>query len=233
MSKKNEVAAPTPTAVSTQVQGPTGIAGNITTSDLRLPRVALLQALSPMVTADQAKAGQFINSLTQEVLVEPVVFTPVFIFKNVIKYRPRTEGGGIIYKTMDFTPEVVKDVSWDGTNKPVATQFINAVTLVQGQDIPLIISFCNTSFKTGQDLLTLVQLSGQAWKYNYILEANKVSNSKGTFYVLRVKRGKLSDADTVIAAASLYENVKGMAIDTDFENVHEGTTSTGDTPTEF
>lgn len=216
-------------------QEPTGLAGNITPQDLRLPRVALLQALSPQLQNDESlKAGMFFNTLTQEAIVSPVVFTPVFIFKNVIKYRPREEGGGIVYKTTNFTDEVIKDCTWDGATKPSATQFINAVVLVEGQDIPLIVSFSMTSFKTGQDLLTLVQLSGQAWKYNYTLESVKNTNSKGTYYVMKIKRHSPANADTVIAAASLYDSVKGMSIDTDFEDEHQASssTSTGE-PTEF
>lgn len=219
------------------VNQPTGIASNVTAQDLRLPRVALLQALSPQLNEnDQLKAGMFYNTLLQETIPQPMVFTPVFIFKNVIKYRPREEGGGIIYKTTNYTPDVIKDCQWDGTNKPLATEFINAVVLVKGQDIPLIVSFCKTSLKSGQDLLTLVQLSGQAWKYNYSLEAQKVIKNNNTFYVMRVKRGKPADADTLIEAASLYESVKGMSIDTDYEDVEEhaaASTSTDGAPAEF
>ncbi len=232
---KQEVAqeAPKTQEVGAVAEQPTGLASNVTAQDLRLPRVALLQALSPQLQQNNAlKSGMFFNTLLQEVIPSPIVFTPVFVFKNVIKYRPRSEGGGIVYKTTSFTEEVVKDCMWDGINKPTATQFINAVVLIEGQDIPLIISFSNTSFKTGQDLLTLVQLSGQAWKYNYALESQLVSNSKGSFYVMRVKRGALTNADTIIAAASLYESVKGMSIDTDFEEEHDQTKSTG-APSEF
>lgn len=214
---------------------PTGVASNITAQDLRLPRVALLQALSPQLNENEAlKAGMLYNTLLQEVIPQPMEFTVVFMFKNVIKYNPRESGGGIVYKTTNFTPEVIKDCQWDGTNKPVATEFINAVVLVKGQDIPLIISFSKTSLKTGQDLLTFVQLSGQAWKFNYTLESQKVTKKDNTFYVLRVKRGKLNDADTTTEAISLYESVKGMSIDTDYEDadVEHTATSTG-APTEF
>jgi len=239
MSKKDlgigkEVVPETNNKPATIPEGPTGMASNITPSDLRLPRVALLQSKSPQVEREEAKAGQFLNTLTQEVIESPVIFTPVFVFKNVIKYKPREQGGGIIYKTTNFTPEVIKDITWDGATKPAATQFINAVVLVKGQDIPLIISFSMTSFKTGQDLLTLIQLSGQAWKFHYALESVKAANAKGSYYVMRVKRLRPTDADTIIEAVSLYDQVKGMSIDTDFEGAdHADSTSTGAEPTEF
>lgn len=225
-----------PAPHNANMAAPTGLASNVTAQDLRLPRVALLQALSPQLNEnDTLKAGMFYNTLLQEPIPSPLVFTPVFIFKNVIKYNPRESGGGIIYKTTNFTPEVIRDCQWDGMNKPLATEFINAVVLVKGQDIPLIISFSKTSLKSGQDLLTLVQLSGQAWKYDYALESQKVTKNNNTFYVMRVKRGKLADAATVADASSLYESVKGMSIDTDYEDAAEEhtTTSTDGAPSEF
>lgn len=230
------VQAPQEVRPASPKQEPTGLASNVTAQDLRLPRIALLQALSPQLNENDAlKAGMLFNTLTQEALPAPVEFTPVFVFKNVIKYRPREEGGGIIYKTTQFTEDVIKDCQWESTTKPVATEFINAVALIKGEDIPVIISFSKTSLKSGQDLLTFVQLSGQAWKYSYFLESQKVIKNNNTFYVLRVKRGKPSDADTIVEAASLYNSVKGMSIDTDFEDdskEHSTSTQTAE-PTEF
>jgi hypothetical protein len=217
--------------------GPTGLADNITAADLHLPRIALLQSMSKNVqdNPDVFKPGSFMNTLTQEPIPAPVIFTPVFIFKNAILWNPREKGGGIVYKTMKFTADVVKDLAWKGTEKPAATAYVNAVCLVEGSDMPLVISFCNTSFKAGQDLLTLVQLSGCAWKYQYELQSVKTSNAKGTWYVMRVKRLSLTDEAKTAAAAHMYENVKGMAIDTDYEGATEATSTevTGAEPQEF
>lgn len=217
--------------------GPTGLADNITAADLKLPRVALLQSMTKQVQdqPDVYKPGGFMNTLTQDVLPTPLVFTPVFVFKNCIRWNPREKGGGIVYKTLKFTADVIKDISWQGQEKPVATQYINCVCLIEGQDMPLVISFCNTSFKAGQDLLTLVQLSGCAWKYQYELQSVKTSNAKGTWHVMRVKRLSLTAEAKATEAAHLYENVKGMAIDTDYEGatdvVSDG--ATGAEPQEF
>lgn len=240
MAKKQDITKVDESEALTVYQGPTGLAGNITNQDLRLPRVALLQSKSPQVENDEKgvyKAGGFIDTLTQEVIATPVKFVPAFIFKNVIRWKPRSEGGGMIYKSMDFTDsKVLKDIQWDGQTKPVADQYINVVALVEGIDVPLIISFCKTSLKAGQDLLTLVQLSGCAWKYQYVLESAKVPGAQGTYYVMKVNRNVLVEPAQAKAAAELYEQVKGMAIDTDYEgSTHESSTvgSENEEPKEF
>lgn len=217
-----------------QYARPTGMADNITAKDLRLPRIALLQSKSPQVENEEGtyKAGQIINTLTQEVFPLPIVFTPVYIFKNVIKWKPREQGGGMVYKTTNFTPDVMTDLQWVGTTKPTADQYINVVCLVQGYDIPLVISFCKTSLKTGQDLATLIQLSGCAWKYNYQLTSIKVVK-KNTYYEFRIKRGDLATDAEGTDALNLFNQVKNISIDTDFEGVIGEEASTGDEPKEF
>jgi hypothetical protein len=219
-------------------EGATGVASNIGSEDMRLPRIALIQAMSPTAQDGTHKAGELVNSLTQEVLPQPLVIVPAFVFKNVIKWKPREQGGGIIYRTTNITEEVKRDLAWVGDQKPAATAFINAVCLVEGQgDMPLIVSFCNTSYKAGQDLATLTYLKRPAWRYTYELSAKKVTNTKGTFHVFNVKLGKPATEEQMKAAADLYENVKNMSIDTDYEGAHGGTvdtTATEDTePQEF
>lgn len=214
--------------------GPTGLADNITSKDIRLPRIALLQSLSPQVQneGDKYKPGMFIDTLTQEILPTPLKFVPVYIFKNVIKWKPRAEGGGMIYKTLNPTAEQVKETQFEGKNKPVADMYVNAVAMIEGLNTPLIISFCKTSLKTGQDLITLATLSGYAWKYSYVLESVKTTNTKGTFYVMRVKRDVLNE--NTQKAIELYEQVKTMSIETDYEgSTHEASPETDSDPKEF
>jgi hypothetical protein len=216
MSKK-DIAVKTDGAV-TKFDGPTGVSSNIGSEDMRLPRIALIQAMSPTAQDGTHKAGELVNSLTQEVMGQPVILIPSFVFKNVIKWKPRAEGGGIIYRTTNITDEVKKDLAWINDQKPAATAFINAVCLVEGQgDMPLIVSFCNTSYKAGQDLATLTSLKRPAWAYHYELTAKKVTNTKGTFHVFNIKLGKPTTPEQQKAAAELFEQVKTMSIDTDYD----------------
>lgn len=200
-----------------------GLSDNIKSTDMRLPRVALTQALSETVVDGKHSAGRFINTLTKEELPSPLIITPVFAFKNVIRWKPRSEGGGIVYRTMDITSEVANDLKWNGDIKPLATAYINVVCLVKGSEMPLVVSFCNTGYTTGQNLITLIQLSGCAWKYNYILTAKKKQNNQGTFFVFDVARGAATEESVAREACTLHESVKHMTIETDYEGATEAT----------
>jgi hypothetical protein len=191
----------------------------------------LTQALSPSVQDGTHKQGILVNSLTQDALVSPCNIIPVFAFKNYVKFRPREEGGGIIYKSMEVTEEVKADLQWVDNKPPAVTAFINVVCLVEGQDMPLIVSFCKTSYTAGQNLITLMSLDKNVWMHSYTLEPKKVTNTKGTFFVFTVKRGAPTNEAKIAECAALYAAVKDIAIDTDYEE--EGVPVEGAAPKEF
>src|SRR3972149_1970003 len=67
-----------------------GFESGITQEDLIIPRAKLIQALSPEISEGLGvKPGDIINSLTKEVL--PDEFIPVFMFKNFIRFNPRSK----------------------------------------------------------------------------------------------------------------------------------------------
>jgi len=68
-----------------------GFEEGIEQEDLIIPRAKLIQALSPELSEDLEgiKIGSIINSLTKEAL--PQKFIPVFVFKNFIRFNPRSK----------------------------------------------------------------------------------------------------------------------------------------------
>jgi len=225
----NDLTTPTPANVPTVAGTPQilGLGANIELSDIRLPRIELTQALSATVQDGTHKQGALINSLTKQALPEPVEITPVLVTKSAIRWKPRAEGGGIIYKTNNLKdPSVAEDVQWHGDEKPKATVYINVVCKVKGENMPLVASFCNTSQKTGYNLLSMIAMSGCAWNYKYILTAVKKQNNQGQFFVFEARMGAPTTEEEKAAAFALYEQVsKIQNIETDYE----GDTTTGET----
>ena len=118
-----------------------GFEGGVDREDLIIPRAKLMQALSPELTEglEGIKVGSVINSLTKEVL--PQEFIPIFMFKNYIRFNPRSKDdpnfdsefdpGAVIWKSTDPLDPKVKAEARFGPNgeKPVATTFTEAVAL--------------------------------------------------------------------------------------------------------
>jgi len=109
MSKSKSVATRnTNTAVSQQVDyGQYSSAGteSISADDVVIPFLSILQGLSPEVTGAKpekkikgASPGQFCHSLSQELIdgEEGFYFVPCAIRKEVLQWKLREEGGGIV-----------------------------------------------------------------------------------------------------------------------------------------
>jgi len=175
-----------------------GFENGITQEDLIIPRAKLIQALSPEITEGLGvKPGAIINSLTKEVL--PDEFIPVFMFKNYIRFNPRSkadpnfdsayEPGAVVWKSTDpEDPKVVVETRF-GPNgeKPIATTFLNFFSCFPGVPMPVIVSFSKTSYKAGRQLLSLAKFcSGDMFSRKYRLASQMETNDIATYAVFKV-----------------------------------------------
>ena len=176
-----------------------GFEGGVDREDLIIPRAKLMQALSPELTEglEGIKVGSVINSLTKEVL--PQEFIPIFMFKNYIRFNPRSKDdpnfdsefdpGAVIWKSTDPLDPKVKAEAKFGPNgeKPVATTFINFFSYFPGVPMPIIVSFSKTSYKAGKNLLSLAKFcGGDMFSRKYKLVSQMETNDIATYAVLKV-----------------------------------------------
>lgn len=103
-------------------------------ADLEIPRIKLLQALSPECTEfNDAKPGHFWHTIGEVSLGPSIKIVPVYTDISFILWRPRHMGGGILARAADgihwspadahFTVQLVKDgpqVTW--TTKATVAQ---------------------------------------------------------------------------------------------------------------
>jgi hypothetical protein len=77
--------------------------GNVDSSDRVIPRIKLLQAISPELTdfPDKAKAGQFWHSIAQENMGPSLKGIPIVIRKSYVLWAPRNDDRGILARAMD------------------------------------------------------------------------------------------------------------------------------------
>jgi hypothetical protein len=64
--------------------------------DTEVPRIKLMQALSPELEEYSVKQGQFWHTLAEENLGAEVRISPIFTDTRFILWRPRKSGGGIL-----------------------------------------------------------------------------------------------------------------------------------------
>jgi len=191
--------------VSTEVRQPRGF-DDEDQGDLLLPRIELLQAMSPAVQNGLGKAGELVNQISKTPLPTDIII-PIAMHRKYIKWVPRNEGGGIEYQTSDPNdPRVIQDTKWGAHGeKPTCTKYLNFLVLLEGSTLPIVLSFAMTSYQAGRKLYTMAKMAGgDIWAKKYKLHSVQKTNNMGSFFVFDVTEAGSTSAEDKKVCESLY-----------------------------
>jgi hypothetical protein len=183
----------------------------ITSQDIIIPRILVMQGLSEMVTDGDAKFGEFRESMNKELLGDsknPVEFIPFLLEKVFIEYEDLKDEKKYlrmipITPSNDSLPYQDEEKSAEGKMiKITRDRCMNFYVLLPkeielGTAIPYMLSFRRTSIKAGKKLATQMYVkninSGKTPAATTCLLTNtKSSNDKGTFAVLDIQASRAS-----------------------------------------
>jgi hypothetical protein len=200
---------------------------DISATDIRLPRLAIAQGLSPQITPGDA---QFIegltlfdmfNDLTTEIYGKgPLTFVPVRRDVHAIEFIPRKEGGGIRDMSVPLNdPRLDWTPATETTPRlpPAATKFVDFVILLlrpgrAPEPIVLSVKLTNKFNKRSADqLTTFIKLRNAAiYAGLYTVDTQvPAKNDNGTFGVPRIKNAGFIPIETP-AGKALYDFAKGF-----------------------
>jgi len=223
---------------SNRVSGEGGIAAGIEDADMKedilMPRVAILQGLSDLVTQGKGAAGDLADSLSGEILGKEITFIPLFLFKTRVAFEV---GEGLVmmsrngltitqaaekYKDRVGQPcDDVPESQWDGSTPPLLSKVLNFPVLLNGKvnEMPICASFLRTGMKAGKILTSLIARSGEdAFARKYKLSTKMDTNAKGTYAVPVIELvGPCSDKEYA-AAKKWHARLREKTIDVDMEN---------------
>ena len=208
---KNEVAEQKSAEVSTQVEAPMGFEDE-EAGDMIIPRIKVIQTLSPERKDKLADEGDIINSLTKEKL-NGKVFIPVFKFNNNIEWKDRADGGGMLCMARDGRVGEKSDgtkvmcasckrCEFDNTKQgkeavPKCTKYINFFGFFAGERMPIILSFAKTNYNEGKKLYSLAKVTMQnMWNYGYTLDNKLMAKNGNEWYIIvAAPAGATNDED--------------------------------------
>jgi len=221
-------------------------------NDMIIPRVKVIQTLSPERKDKIANEGDIINSLTKDKL-NGKVFIPVFKFNNNIWWRDRSDGGGIRCIARDGRLGTMSDgtnlvcasckrCEFDNTKQgkeslPTCTKYINFFGFFAGERMPIILSFAKTSYNEGKKLYSLAKVTMQnMWNYGYAL--NEKLQAKGGnewFICVPTPAGATEESDREFGLSlyKMYRNsIQNLEYDIE-ENTSASTAAPSIEATEF
>lgn len=225
MSKKQEsqgteVVAQTGTEVALAADLGEWGTGDISSRDLVIPKILAMQGLSELVSEGKAKLGDFVDSVSGEVLgsiENPVEFIPFHMEKTWIISRKKKGEGKFEFERYEPVTSENQDYPFeaqegDDTLKYEYTlQFY--VLLPHDTSMPYVISFKSTSLRSGKVLSTQMYVRNRAAglvppAYTMLLTGKKEKNDKGTFIVMETKPKGKTPNNLIAECLNWYKVIK-------------------------
>ncbi len=197
---------------------------NVGAEDLVIPRLELIQALSPCLIEsesgyiDGSKPGQLFNNVTRELFGNEVQVIPVFFKKEFIVWKARKLGGGFVGA---FATADAAEAARQAQEKPDDHQVNDTANFfclkvdAAGKMSEIVVSMAITKLKIARTWNSLIRLAGgdsfsRIYTIGTALEKNKQDQP---YFNFSVKTGPFVNADQFDRAEKLYEAVKsGLAV---------------------
>jgi hypothetical protein len=194
---------------------------NITSNDIRLPRLSLAQALSPEVLKgdpkriDGLESGDIFSNLLQTNYKSGPVNVVVVRREDprAMEFYPKgsKEGSGIKDRSVPLDDPRTK-FQKDGT-PPVATVFHEYVAFDAETREPFILSFKGTSSGAARALNTFLSMrKGPAFASTFKVSSASKQYNEGPCFIFNIQPGGPVDQATFDYAAEMYESLRGRDV---------------------
>lgn len=193
---------------------------NVGMEDLVVPRIELVQALSPCLKKNDAayiegaEVGMLFNSVTRELYGFKAIVIPVHFKKQFLVWKNRKNGGGFggAYDTAQDANERIKQEKPEDQQywEPQDTaQQLVLVVKGDGTTEEALVSMSRTKMKVSKNWNSLIRLNGNdRFSRTYVLFSVDEMNSTGDDYKnFAVANGGFPDELHYKKAEALYEAV--------------------------
>ena len=193
--------------------------GKIDAEDRMIPRLKIMQPLSPEVDEGIAKPGEFLNSIAKKAYGKEVQVIPIVWWKSRVYWAKREDGGEILCQARDAMHGAdtygncadCEYSKWHNQEVPVCTAIINILMLVNSTEL-IACSFMKTSYGTGKQLINLFNYKGvDIFNFQYTLYTQQEENAKGKFWVIKYKDLNAPISDEAYAkCGEIYNNFSNL-----------------------
>jgi hypothetical protein len=231
--KKTKEASP---AVDWSSYGASGFEA-MQTDDLGIPFLELIQDGSPEfktshprhdeLKVEGCKPGDVINSLSREILPQPIHFIPCFYQKLLVEWKPRgAVNGGIVRSHSD--PAILAECTRNDKNEDILRNGNVIVTTayffgiqVNGEHKPAVVSLTSTQLKKARlwlNMATAIKvetpkgpITPPMFSHKYALSTGPENNAKGSWYGWKIEcAGMLEEPDLIGFASQFSKQVQAQ-----------------------
>lgn len=211
---------------------------NVTNEDLQLPRIDVLQGLSPQISKkneeyiDGAEPGMLFNTLTGELYPDGVHFTPVSFVKRYLVWvnRKMDKNGGLrgVFEEAAEAEDFVSRQE-DAEKLEISPTAEHLVILDSGDEV--ILSMAKSKLKVSRKFNSLVRLNGgDRFCRRYLLTTVGDESAQGEFENFKIDNVGFASEEVYIKAEKLYEAMAAGAKQAtgNYDNATANTTASGE-----
>ncbi len=199
---------------------------NVTSDDLVIPRLEVLQAISPQCTEGDpeynknCRPGDLMNSVTGQIYGREVFVVPVSYEKLFLVWLDRKKGGGFrgAFRTEDEAKAKAEEEGGKAQGFEVADTPTHLCLLVNrdvGSVDEIMVAMPRTKAKISRQWNSMIRMAGgDRFSRVYRIASQSEKNAKGTFFNLAVAQAGFPAAPLFKRAEALYEQVKSGKVRT-------------------
>lgn len=203
----------------------------VTISDLTIPRLSMIQDLSPQRKANKAEyiegaeEGMMFNTVTNQLYVDPVLFVPVYFRLEWVIWKNRDAGGGFVgaYATQEEAVAALAAHSAAGQTTDKGEPVLEIQDTAQHFGLLLdpnspaedpradeiVISMSRSQLKPSRQFNSQIKMAGgDRWERLYRFSPVVTEGQKGDYYNWKVEQLGFVSEGVYAKAESLYEAVK-------------------------
>lgn len=211
---------------------------NLTSKDIAIPYISILQALSPQCTKggpDYIKGAepgfffQNVNLITWDPEKAPLMIVPCAFDRVINEWIPRDAGGGLVGIHPVNTP-LLREAKPNDKGVPTlpnghnlidtATHYVLYLSPVTGKFEPAVISMKSSGLKKSrlwnslltQQLIPNTEKPAPRWLYQWEFRTVLETGNGNSWFNFEIARGGLVNGETYKAAKKLYEGWKAGGV---------------------
>lgn len=202
----------------------------VDSNDIILPRVGIIQAISPQLKKTDpkyiqgAEQGRLYNTLTNELYGdEGILFVPVIFQKEWIAFKDREKGGGF-KGAWPFAEEVRARTEIEQMEDAADIELMEShshigfIVKPDGSLEQAIIACTKSAIKFSRKLNSLVTMSGvDRFAKAYTVHTSEVSSAKGDYYTYDAKPAGFVNQETYKEGETLYTFLKDKKVSTNHD----------------
>lgn len=207
-------------------------------SDILIPRIKVVQALSPERIDKEAEEGEIINSLTKERVAGKRFIIVKQYYSNICWNPDRGDDVRMFCRSLDgrigqadsgsLSCADCKKNMFDNTKQgkeaqPACTSYLNFLGFFSDDCMPVVLSFARTNYNEGKKLLSIARsMRCSIWNYAYAIDSKQLEKNRNKWFTIVPRMIGPATPEEQAVAFEIYKQYEKSIVNAEYEDAGAG-----------